>query len=80
VRDQGRRGTCVSFGTTALREQFECEREHALKDFSEQFLYWDIKTNSPDPQKTSDGTWIEFAFESLGRAALPPGWLRRSGS
>jgi hypothetical protein len=72
VRDQGQRGTCVAFSTTALREQLLCETEGALHDLSEQFLYWDIKTNSPDPNKTSDGTWIEFAFDSLNRAGICP--------
>jgi hypothetical protein len=70
VRDQGQRGTCVAFGTTALREQLMCEQDRRLDDLSEQFLYWDIKTNSSDPQKTIDGTWIEFAFESLGKTGI----------
>jgi hypothetical protein len=72
VRDQGQRGTCVAFGTAALRELLMCEQANSLRDVCEQFLYWDIKTNSPDPQKSTDGTWIEFAFESLGRAGICP--------
>jgi hypothetical protein len=69
VKNQGGRGTCVSFATTALREQLACEQGE-FQDLSEQFLYWDIKTNSPDSNKGRDGTWIEFAFESLGRAGI----------
>jgi C1A family cysteine protease len=72
VRDQGKRGTCVAFGTTALREQLLCEQQAATQDLSEQFLYYDIKTNSSDPRKTSDGTWIEYAFESLNNAGICP--------
>lgn len=70
VRDQGQRGTCVAFGTAALRELLMCEQSDGLQDTSEQFLYWDIKTNSSDPQKTTDGTWIEYAFQSLGQAGI----------
>lgn len=69
VRDQGQRGTCVAFGTTALREQLACEKG-GFTDYSEQFLYWDIKTNSLDPFKTKDGTWIEFAFQSLNQSGI----------
>ena len=72
VRDQGSRGTCVAFATTALRELLMCEQTASLQDAAEQFLYWDIKTNSGDPQKNVDGTWIEFAFESLARAGICP--------
>jgi hypothetical protein len=42
----------------------------SIDDQSEQFLYWDIKTNSPDPDKLIDGTWIEFAFSSLQNAGI----------
>jgi hypothetical protein len=70
VRDQGNRGTCVAFGTTALREQLACEQGAGSVDLSEQFLYCDIKTNSSDPYKTTDGTWIEFAFESLDKEGI----------
>lgn len=70
VRDQGARGTCVAYGVTALRELLVCEQGDRTEDLSEQFLYWDIKTNSSDPNKTSDGTWVEFAFESLRSAGV----------
>lgn len=39
VRDQGRRGTCVAFGTVALREFLQPHAER----LSEQFLYWACK-------------------------------------
>jgi hypothetical protein len=74
VRDQGMRGTCVAFGVTALRELLMCEQTAQIEDLSEQFLYWDVKTNSNDPLKTEDGTWVEFAFESLSN----PGICRES--
>lgn len=76
VRDQGARGTCVAFATAALREMLMCEQSATQQDTSEQFLYWDIKTHSADPWKNSDGTLIEYAFESLDHAGicLEPTW------
>ena len=39
VRDRGQRGTCVAFGSVALREYLLGSQD----DFSEQFLYWACK-------------------------------------
>ena len=61
VRDQGRRGTCVAFGATACVEYWQGANQPSVPDFSEQFLYYQIKTNSGDPSKTTDGTWLQFA-------------------
>jgi len=72
VRDQGTRGTCVAFGTTALRELLLCEVGGQIVDLSEQFLYWAIKTKSSDPQPSVDGTWIEFAFQALPAQGICP--------
>lgn len=65
VRDQGHRGTCVAFGTTACVEHFQSVSGGPNPDYSEQFLYWAIKDHSRDPNKTGDGTWLQFARDSL---------------
>ncbi len=45
VRNQGRRGTCTIFSTTALMESlYMSEGTIASPDFSEQFLQWSTKT------------------------------------
>lgn len=45
VRNQGRRGTCTIFSTTALMESlYISEGTIANPDFSEQFLQWSTKT------------------------------------
>lgn len=64
VRDQGNRGTCVSFGTTACIEHYKAQTGHGA-DLSEQFLYWAIKTHTADPAPAKDGTWLEFARAAL---------------
>lgn len=65
VRDQGRRGTCVSFAATALCELKACKLDEKGTDLSEQFLYWAIKSHTADPIPAKDGTWLEFALEAL---------------
>ncbi|TDR36591.1 papain like protease [Tahibacter aquaticus] len=64
VRDQGSRGTCVAFAATAVLEIRECQQGAQL-DFSEQFLYHAIKTNTNDGHPASDGTFLEFARDSI---------------
>ncbi len=45
VRNQGHRGTCTIFATTALMESlYAHEGTIAMPDFSEQFLQWSVKT------------------------------------
>lgn len=65
VRDQGQRGTCVAFGSTACVEHWLSSGQPPDPDFSEQFLYYQIKTVSGDPNKTVDGTWLQFAQAML---------------
>lgn len=65
VRDQGQRGTCVSFAAIALYELFRCRQEQASDDLSEQFLYWAIKFHNLDGYPTSDGTWFRYAAQAL---------------
>ncbi|MFC1812781.1 C1 family peptidase [Thermodesulfobacteriota bacterium] len=57
IKDQGGRGTCVSFATTALREYFESNNT----DFSENYLYWGCK--QIDGIKELPGTYIRCSFE-----------------
>jgi hypothetical protein len=65
VRDQGRRGTCVAFGAAACVEHRLSATGSGNPDFSEQFLYYGIKTNSSDPNHNTDGTWLQFARDIL---------------
>jgi C1A family cysteine protease len=66
VRDQGGRGTCVAFGSTACVEHLcATNASGSLTDLSEEFLYWAIKDHSNDPDKTSDGTWLRYARDML---------------
>lgn len=69
VRDQGQRGTCVSFGTTACAEHAVTSSGHPA-DLSEQFLYWAIKTATADPKPASDGTWLEFSKAALDQEGI----------
>jgi Papain family cysteine protease len=65
VRNQGQRGTCVAFGTTACVEHLQSATEGPNPDYSEQFLYWAIKDHSADPNRSADGTWLRFARDML---------------
>jgi hypothetical protein len=65
VRDQGQRSTCVAFATTACVEQLESALSAGSPHLSEQFLYWAIKTQTGDPRRTADGTWLQFACAAL---------------
>lgn len=70
VHDQGSRGTCVAFSTLAAYEH----RLGAQRDLSEQFLYWNCKTNDGLPH--SEGTWIRTAMLLLERDGVcdEAGW------
>lgn len=70
IRDQGSRGTCVSFATTAAYELYLCATQTLAVDLSEQFLYWAIKHHRLDPIPSTDGTWHEFAAMALGRFGI----------
>ncbi len=59
VRNQGGRGTCVAFASTALREfLIECEA-----GLSEQFLYWACKELDGMPEES--GTYVRTAMAAL---------------
>jgi hypothetical protein len=70
VRDQGQRGTCVAFGTTACVEFAQPGSNPAPGDLSEQFLYWAIKTGTTDPRPTLDGTSLQFARDALSQHGI----------
>ena len=59
VRDQGGRGTCVAFGSAAVREFLTGRRD---VDLSEQFLYWACKERDGHP---GPGTLVSVGFECL---------------
>jgi len=60
IRDQGQRGTCVAFGSVALREFLLDDR----KELSEQFLYWACKELDGHP---GPGTYIHTAMSALAQ-------------
>ena len=62
IRNQGQRGTCVSFATTAVREYLLCTTPQANTDLSEQFLYWNCKKHDLYP---GEGTYINVAMDRL---------------
>ncbi len=61
IRDQGQRGTCVAFATTAVRE-FWLGASAPTPDLSEQFLYWDCKKHDLLP---GPGTLISVGMQCL---------------
>lgn len=64
IRDQGTRGTCVSFAALAAYEH-ALSTVGAAHDLAEQFLYWNCKSNDGYP--TSEGTWLGVAYPLLKR-------------
>ena len=62
VRNQGSRGTCVSFTLTALNEYIK-RRAGLLRDLSEQHLYYETKLI--DGAAASCGTWQSKAVTAL---------------
>ncbi len=60
VRNQGERGTCVAFGSVALREFLLGSRD----DLSEQFLYWACKDLDSQP---GPGTYIHTAMTAFAQ-------------
>lgn len=70
IMNQGQRGTCVSFASTACVELTQAGAGIALQDFSEQFLYWAIKTGTADPRPNQDGTYLEFARDALAQTGI----------
>ncbi len=64
IRNQGNRGTCVAFASTAALEYWLL-KNGALQRMSEQFLYWNCKNNDGIP--TTSGTWIKVAAQLVQR-------------
>jgi hypothetical protein len=62
IRNQGSRGTCVSFTLTALNE-YILRRRNMLRDLSEQHLYYEIKLIDGAPGGC--GTWQVKAVNAL---------------
>jgi hypothetical protein len=59
VRNQEGRGTCVAFTVAALAECLLFRATERRLDLSEQFLYWNCKSN--DGASEEEGTFIETA-------------------
>jgi len=62
IRNQGPRGTCVSFALTALNEYIK-RRRGLVRDLSEQHLYYEIKLIDGAP--AACGTWQVKAVTAL---------------
>lgn len=71
-RNQGSRGTCVSFATIALYEHYLCLTQNTESDLSEQFLYWALKHHNLDPYPGRDGTWFQYILPVLARFGTCP--------
>ena len=63
-KQQGSRGTCVSFAMTAVHEYYERLSARSVDDYSEQFLYHETK--KIDGQPDICGTWNVKAAQILG--------------
>jgi hypothetical protein len=63
VRNQGERGTCVAFASTALREFLA----GSTVDLSEQFLYWACKELDGEP---GSGTHVHTAMSALAQYGI----------
>ncbi len=76
IRDQGHRGTCTVFATTALMESlYVREGTLAMPDFSEQFLQWSVKTEVgafPD----TEGSNPSYNLQAINRFGIveEPAW------
>jgi hypothetical protein len=68
LKQQGARGTCVSFALTAVHEYYRRMTKTGDEDLSEQFLYHETKLM--DGQPTQCGTWqlkARTILEGLGQ-------------
>jgi hypothetical protein len=62
IRNQGPRGTCVSYALSALNE-YILRRRNIPRDLSEQHLYYEIKLIDGSP--SGCGTWQQKAVNAL---------------
>jgi C1A family cysteine protease len=70
VRDQGNRGTCLAFATTAAHESTRLVTRGAPReDLSEELLYWACKQIDGN---THSGTLPESAARALKQTGQPP--------
>lgn len=68
VQDQGARGTCVAFATTACYEHLWHQRQYAgagVQAFSEEFLYWIMKNRIDTTHPSTEWTKLEYAKQAL---------------
>jgi len=70
VRDQDDTGTCVAFAATACCEILHRQKDAAVPAFSEQFLFWAIKTQTDDCWPTSYWTKLGFARQALAGTGI----------
>lgn len=63
VRDQGRRGTCLSFAATAVHEQARLRRRGTCPELSVELLFWRCKQLDGLPGE--DGTQFAAARDAL---------------
>lgn len=65
VQNQGGRGTCVGFGSTALHEYFAYLPHHLKTKFSEEFIYDMCKKT--DGHAAECGTWLLYAVRAFAQ-------------
>jgi hypothetical protein len=69
VRNQGSRGTCVAHAVVAALEYW-LHSKGSYQDMSEQFLYWNAKSNDGAP--ALPGTWISITAPLVQRDGVCP--------
>lgn len=70
VRDQGRRGTCVAFATTAAHEHSRgTDRGGMPEDLSEETLYWGCKQLDGITASGTNMTAADLALQRWGQPA-----------
>lgn len=70
IRDQGHRGTCVSFASTAQVESMWMIKNKQQIDLSEQFAYWASKAIEKI-EPNSDGSWPLDFLKSIEKNGIP---------
>ena len=67
VRDQGRRGTCVAFATTAAHEHLRHSETGLMEDLSEEALYYQCKVIDGDRNAGTSFLSAERALQTVGQ-------------